>query len=135
MLAAQTSRFRKVPGSLLRFLVLSGTHQFSRVPDPPSSVANGAAPHRSAKPPTPQKCSGECSERCRPETECSGKCWEKCLPLMSLLGTRRTSTFPSTSPSTPFFGRHLPEHSPEHPSGELGVLHFCRGPPRSQFKR
>ena len=36
--------------------------------------ANGAAPYRSAKPPTPQKFSAECSERCRPETACSGKC-------------------------------------------------------------
>ena len=39
-------------------------------------LANGAAPYRSAKPPTPQKCSGECSERCRPESGCSGKCSE-----------------------------------------------------------
>ena len=50
-----------------------------------SGVANGAAPYRSAKHSTPEKCSGECLERCRPETGCSGKCSGKCLPLASFL--------------------------------------------------
>ena len=86
---------------------------------------------RSAKPPTPQKCSGECSERCRPETGCLGMCSEKCLPLVSLRGTRRTSTFLSTSPSTPFLAGTSPSTLPST-FGGLGVLRFCRGPPRSQ---
>ena len=88
-------------------------------------------PLQKCKTPDPPKCSRECSGRCRPETGCSGKCLEKCLPLVSLLGKRRTSTFPSTSPSTPFLAGTSLSTLPST-FGGLGVLRFCRGPPRSQ---
>ena len=92
---------------------------------------NGAEPYRSARPPTPhQKCSGECSERCRPQMGRSGKCSGKCSSLF-LEETRGASTFPSTSPSTPFLAGTSPSTLPST-LGSLGVLRFCRGPPRLQ---
>ena len=95
------------------------------------SVANGAALYRSTKPPSPPKCSGECSRRCRPETGCSGKCSEKCLSSLFLEETPGTSTFPSPSPSTPFLAGTSSSALPSTLGG-WGVLRFCRGPPRSQ---
>ena len=78
------------------------------------SFANGPAPYRSAKPPTPQKCSGECSGRCRPETGCSGKCSEKCLSSGVSSKNKEDKHFSEHFPEHPVSGRHLPEHSPEH---------------------
>ena len=91
---------------------------------------------RTGRPPTeakdPQKCSGECSERCRPETGCSGKCsGKKCSSSLFLEETQGASTFPSTSPSTPFLAGTSPSTLPSTLGG-LGVLHFCRGLPCSQ---
>ena len=84
-------------------------------------LANGAAPYRSAKPPTPQKCSGECSERCRPETGCSGKRLGKCSSSLFLEETQGASTFPSTSPSTRFWPAPLQALS----RALLGGWGFC----------
>ena len=116
-------------------------------PGPPNEPGPLAFPHlfkyyscERGRPPTevqnpqPPKSARESARRCRPKTGCSGKCSEKCLPLMSLLGTRRTSTFPSTSPSTPFLAGTSPSTLPST-FGWLGVLHFCRWPPRSQYYR
>ena len=80
---------------------------------PPTEVHN---------PQPPQKCSGECSERCRPETGC--KCMESARPPCSKLPrgeTRRTSTFPSTSPSTPFLAGTSPS-TLRRTFGGLGVF-------------
>ena len=98
-----------------RNLVSRTSKQVSRNSGPlwQPGVANGAAPYRSAKSPTPQKCSGECSERCRPETGCSGKCSGN-LFLEETQG-------PSTSPSTPFLAGTSPSTLPST-FGGLGVL-------------
>ena len=66
-------------------------------------IANGAAPYRSAKPPTPQKCSGSCSERCRPETGCSGKCSGKCSSSLFLEETQGGRALSRALPRAPRF--------------------------------
>ena len=54
---------------------------------------------------------------------------------------QRQALFPSTSPSTPFscgagfYTPLRPTHPWKYTFGGLGVLHFCRGPPRSQPKK
>ena len=67
--------------------------------------------------PNPPKVLGRVLGEVPARNGCSGKCSEKCLPLVSLLGTSRTST----SPSTPFLAGTSPSTFPS------GGLHFCRG--------
>ena len=70
---------------------------------------------------TPQKCSGECSGRCQPETGCSGKCLERRLSSLFWEETPGSSTFPSTSPSTPFLAGTSPSTLPS----TFGGWGFC----------
>ena len=59
----------------------------------------------------------------------SGKCLGKCSSSLFLEETQGASTFPSTSPSTPFLAGTSPSTF-----GGLGVLHFCTGPHLSQLQ-
>ena len=72
-------------------------------------IANGAAPYRSAKPPTPQKCSG------RVEVARNWVLGEVLREVLVLLVARRDASskhFPGHFPEHPVSGRHLSEHSP-----------------------
>ena len=57
----------------------------------------------------------------------------RCSSSLFLEETHWASTFPSTSPSTLFQAGTSPS-TLLSTFGGLGVLHFCRGPPRSQSK-
>ena len=91
-------------------------------------------PPTEAQNPQPPKSARESAQRGAGQKRgARGSAWESARPPCSQKRHRRTSTFPSTSPSTPFLAGTSPSTLPST-FGGLGVLRFCRGPPRSQPK-
>ena len=93
-------------------------------------LRTGRPPTEVQNPQTP-KSARESAQRGPARNGVLGEMLGKVLVLLVPRRDTRGKHFSEHFPEHPVSGRHLSEHSPEHFWG-LGVLRFCRGPPRSQ---
>ena len=98
-------------------------HQALRTGRPPTELQN----------PEPNKSARESARGGAARNGVLGEVLGEVLVLLVPRRDTRESTFMSTSPSTPFLAGTSPSTLPST-FGGLRVLHFCRGPPRSQIK-
>ena len=85
-------------------------------------LENGAAPYRSAKPPTPQSARESAQRGAGQKRGVLGEVLGKVLAPCVSFRNKEDEHFPKHFPEHPVSGRHLSEHSPEQ---FLGGWWFC----------